>query len=103
MAAVRGWVLITGRVQGVSFRYYIREQAEKLGLSGWVRNVSKGPALAKATARQGVEAMFEGEKSAVEEMIKWCKVGSSSAAVTKVEVKWGDAENLRGFEIKETV
>jgi acylphosphatase len=87
---VRASVYITGRVQGVSFRYYTIEQAEALGLAGWVRNLSDGR----------VEAVFEGEKESVEEMIRWCKNGSPSAKVTNVEVELGEVQGLGGFEIK---
>lgn len=92
MAAVRAHVFITGRVQAVSYRYYCRQEAGALGIKGWIRNLSDGK----------VEAVFEGERKAVEEMIEWCKAGSSSAEVSKVAVKWESAENLQGFEIRST-
>jgi len=69
-------VIISGRVQGVFFRAYTKEEAERLGIKGWVRNLPDGR----------VEALFEGEDKAVEEMIRWCHRGSPSAVVTKVEV-----------------
>lgn len=69
-------VLISGVVQGVWFRAYTKEEAQKLGIKGWVRNLPDGR----------VEALFEGEDKAVEEMIKWCHKGSPLAQVDKVEV-----------------
>ncbi len=69
-------VFVSGRVQGVFFRAYTQKEAYKLGLKGWVRNLPDGR----------VEAVFEGEDSAVEEIIKWCHKGSPGAIVTKVEV-----------------
>ncbi|MGB9761499.1 MAG: acylphosphatase [Caldimicrobium sp.] len=69
-------VLISGKVQGVFFRAYTKEEADKLGVKGWVRNLPDGR----------VEALFEGEDEAVNEMIKWCHKGSPSSKVTKVEV-----------------
>lgn len=69
-------VFISGRVQGVFFRAYTKEEAEKLGLKGWVRNLPDGK----------VEALFEGDEKAIEEIIKWCHKGSPASVVTKVEV-----------------
>ncbi len=69
-------VFISGRVQGVWFRSYTAEEAKKLAIKGWVRNLPDGR----------VEAIFEGEDSAVEKMIAWCHIGSPYSKVTKVEV-----------------
>ena len=69
-------VFISGRVQGVFFRAYTQEEAKKLGIKGWVRNLPDGR----------VEAVFEGDEKAVEEMIKWCHKGSPQSKVEKVEV-----------------
>lgn len=89
---VRAHVFITGRVQGVFFRAYTQQEARALGLSGWVRNLDDGR----------VEAVFEGSKAQVDEMIEWCKEGSPSAQVSKVEVKWETPENLEDFEVLPT-
>lgn len=78
MKKTRVHVLIKGRVQGVFFRAETSEEAQRLGLSGWVRNKWDG----------SVEAVFEGEKVAIEEMIGWCYKGPSLAVVKEVEVKW---------------
>lgn len=97
---VRAHVFISGLVQGVFFRMYSQREAQALGLSGWVRNLAEAPSFAKASEGPGVEAVFEGEKQAVNEMISWCWSGSPSAQVNNVEVEWGDPEGLAKFEIR---
>lgn len=66
---------IEGRVQGVCFRHYTRQQALALGLGGWVRNLPDGR----------VEAVIEGEDSDVKKMLQWCYRGPSMAEVRKIE------------------
>jgi len=80
MKNVRAHLLITGRVQGVYFRASTVEVSREEGLTGWVRNIPGG----------AVEALLEGEKSAVERVIKWCRSGPPMAQVKGVEVSWGD-------------
>ena len=75
---VRAHVFISGKVQGVFFRYATLEEAKARGVCGWVRNLPD----------KRVEAVFEGEKEAVEEMIAFCHRGPPAAKVTKVEVHW---------------
>jgi len=70
-------VIIYGRVQGVWFRANTKQQAEQLGLFGWVRNTNDG----------NVEAVFEGEEKQVKKMINWCHKGPSLAKVLKVDIK----------------
>ncbi len=77
---MRAHVWISGRVQGVFFRAHTKEVAEKLGLTGWVRNLPDGR----------VEAVFEGEEEAVKEAIEWCKRGPPLAKVERVEVRYED-------------
>ena len=69
-------VIVEGRVQGVFFRAYTRDEAIKLGLSGWVRNRPDG----------SVEALVEGEKTAVENMLQWLHEGSPHSLVEKIQV-----------------
>ncbi|RLI21471.1 acylphosphatase [Candidatus Bathyarchaeota archaeon] len=78
MAKVRAHVFVSGRVQGVFFRYETRQLARRVGVTGWIRNLSDGR----------VEAVFEGEKDAVEQMIEFCRRGPPAARVDKVEVIW---------------
>jgi acylphosphatase len=70
-------VFISGRVQGVFFREYTRRKAEELGVKGWVRNLSDGR----------VEAVFEGEDEAVDEIVRWCWEGSPYSNVSNVEAR----------------
>ncbi len=74
---IRVHVFISGRVQGVSFRWFTQRQATKLGLTGWVRNLWDGR----------VEAVFEGEAEAVKQVVQWCHQGEPPAQVTDVSVK----------------
>jgi len=69
-------VRITGRVQGVGFRAWMRGQANARNLSGWVRNLPDG----------AVEAVICGPPDAVDEMIEACKDGPRWANVAAVEV-----------------
>jgi acylphosphatase len=78
MERVRAHVLIDGRVQGVNFRLYTREHARSGGVEGWVRNLDDGR----------VEAVFEGQREAVQRVVSWCYGGPSHARVEKVEVAW---------------
>ncbi len=75
---IRAHVFISGRVQGVFYRASTKNMAEQLGLKGWVRNTSD--AL--------VEAVFEGEETAVKDMISWCHKGPRSAEVSDVTVDY---------------
>lgn len=75
---LRAHVIIHGLVQGVYFRASTRDEAVRLGVGGWVRNLPEG----------SVEAVFEGEKIKVEEIVGWCYKGPPGAEVTKVDLKW---------------
>ena len=68
-------VRITGRVQGVGFRYWTEATATALGLAGWVRNRRDG----------AVEAVFQGEAEAVDAMLEACRAGPRFARVAQVE------------------
>jgi len=67
-------LLITGRVQGVGFRFYMERKARELSVTGWVRNRRDG----------AVEAMVQGSSGAVEAMIVWARRGPPSAVVAEV-------------------
>jgi len=70
-------LVIHGRVQGVYFRDSMRQQARRLGVTGWVRNRSDGT----------VEAMVQGKADAVEQMIKWAHRGPDAAQVIQVQIE----------------
>ena len=74
----RAHVFVSGRVQGVFFRYSASREAAARDLAGWVRNLEDGR----------VEAVFEGERGAVESVVEWCGRGPPSARVERVEVVW---------------
>jgi acylphosphatase len=91
MARVRAHVLISGRVQGVFFRDYTQRAAEERLILGWVRNTRDGR----------VEAVFEGEKDKLEDMIRWCHQGSPMSRVTGVNVDWQEfVGEFRDFSVK---
>ena len=75
---VRAHVFVSGRVQGVFFRVKTRNEAEKRNVTGWIRN----------TSRNRVEAIFEGEKADVEQLINFCRRGPPSARVTRIDFQW---------------
>lgn len=90
MTVVRAHVFVSGTVQGVYFRATTRDRARQARVDGWVRNLPDGR----------VEAVFEGEESAVEQLVEFCHEGSSAANVTDVAVEYDDPEGLDGFEIR---
>jgi acylphosphatase len=79
----RAHVFVAGRVQGVFFRSATKHNADRYNVKGWIRNLPDGR----------VEAVFEGEKEAVQKLIEFCKHGPSSARVTNVDFTW---ENYTG-------
>jgi acylphosphatase len=71
-------LLISGVVQMVGFRYFVRHKAQEYGLAGYARNLPDGR----------VEVEVEGEKGMLEELIKDCRVGPPGADVANVKVEW---------------
>ena len=82
---------IRGRVQGVGFRIYLRREAQRHGVSGWVRNRSNG----------SVEAVVQGPDEAVRAVIDWAREGPPGARVTDLEVTDADGE-YSAFEQRPT-
>ena len=96
MATKRAWAQVRGRVQGVSFRWYTQQEAQKLGLTGWVRNRRDG----------SVELECEGEAAQVDALLAWLDRGSPSSRVEKVErreLEAGQAHAELDFRIAPTV
>ncbi|WP_404380625.1 acylphosphatase [Caenispirillum salinarum] len=79
--------VITGRVQGVFYRAWTEEQAQALGLSGWVRNRQDG----------SVEAVFHGPEEAVDDMLRRCHDGPAAARVEQVAAEPYDGDPGQGF------
>lgn len=77
-------VFISGVVQGVGYRYFVRNNARKLGLTGWVRNTEDG----------GVEAVFQGEEKIIEQMVALCRQGPFLSVVKQIGFEWEEQEEL---------
>ncbi|KKI98249.1 acylphosphatase [Prochlorothrix hollandica PCC 9006 = CALU 1027] len=90
MAPLAAHVIITGRVQGVCYRLATQQEAQRLALAGWVRNLPSGQ----------VEAVFEGDRDALEDMVLWCHQGPSQARVTQVALHWHVAQGYDSFTIR---
>jgi acylphosphatase len=87
----RARVNFKGRVQGVFFRANTQKAAHRFNVNGWVRNLRDG----------SVEAVFEGEKGDVENLIGWCRNEQPHARVVGVKVKWEDhSGEYESFEIR---
>ena len=82
--------MVSGRVQGVFFRDSVRRRAEAVSVAGWARNSEDGT----------VEAVFEGDRQAVDELVEFCRRGPSRAEVAAVEVVEEEPEGLSGFEVR---
>lgn len=88
---VRAVVVFRGRVQGVYFRANCADKADELGLDGYVRNRHDG----------SVEAVFEGDKAAIEACIEWNKGSQPYARVDAVDVQWTEPEGeFKGFQVR---
>ena len=85
-------VRIQGRVQGVGYRYWAATTADRLGLAGWVRNLTDG----------SVEALVHGPAAAVAEFVMACQAGPSHARVTSVDALDTSTFEGRGFEQRPT-
>jgi len=86
----RAHAYVSGRVQGVYYRASTRDAARERDVDGWVRNLDDGR----------VEAVFEGPKAAVREMVDWCETGSRAAEVDGVDVEYEEPKGTDGFEVR---
>jgi len=89
MAVARRFV-VTGKVQGVGFRWAVWERASRLGLGGWVRNRSDG----------AVEGWAEGDPGSVAGLLDWLPQGPIGSTVDGVVVEEAVPVGLGGFEIR---
>lgn len=86
---VRAHVWVSGRVQGVFFRQQTARLARDRGLGGWVRNLPDGR----------VEAVFEGSKAMVEQLVEWTATGPPHAHVEYRELEWEEPQGERYFQV----
>jgi acylphosphatase len=82
-------VIVHGYVQGVFFRDTVRRRAEAANVAGWVRNNRDGT----------VEAVFEGDETAVDTLVAFCRRGPRGAEVERVDVLEEMPEGLAGFQV----
>ena len=82
---------VKGRVQGVGFRYFTKNQADTLHLTGWVRNLPDGT----------VEVLAKGFGPALEQFMQRLEEGPIGSRVEKVDFQWiQESQDFKGFEIK---
>ncbi|MBN2141828.1 acylphosphatase [Candidatus Woesearchaeota archaeon] len=89
---MRARMTITGRVQGVGFRFYVERCAQNLGLSGYARNTA-----------EGVEVVAEGPKEKLDLLVEKCRKGPSYAHVENVSVSYDEDDSGNkyfGFDIR---
>jgi acylphosphatase len=84
---------ITGRVQGVGFRYAMQDEAARRGITGWVRNRRDG----------SVEALLQGEADAVDALTAWARQGPPGARVMEVRTAAAEEPRHCGFELRPTL
>jgi acylphosphatase len=87
---VRVHLFVEGRVQGVNFRYNTYQEAIRLGVSGWARNLADGR----------VEAVYEGLQEPVEQLLAWSRHGPEWARVTNMAFEYEEPRGERGFGIR---
>lgn len=80
---------ISGKVQGVGFRFFVKENAQSLGIKGYVKNLPDGE----------VEAFFQGSKENVNKMIEMCKKGPLTAEVEDIKVEEKEPQNYENFKV----
>ncbi len=92
MTKTRAHIYVTGRVQGVFYRSFVRSKAQLLGLKGWVKNTMEGC----------VEIVFEGETEDIRDAIEECRKGPKYAQITDLRVEWEKPTGeFTAFEIRQ--
>jgi acylphosphatase len=88
---IRATVIVRGRVQGVAFRHYTAEAAQRNGVTGWVRNLTDG----------SVQGCFEGEQEDVHAQVQWCRRGPPQARVDELVLEEGKyTGEFSGFSVR---
>lgn len=82
-------LIIRGKVQGVFFRATAKDVADKIGLTGWVKNTVEG----------NVEIMASGSDDQLQKFMEWCRVGPRKAIVTEVVATKKEEKNFKSFEV----
>lgn len=82
-------IKVKGKVQGVNFRYYTKQEAVQLGVRGTVMNLDDGSVLVRA----------EGDPEKVEALVAWCRTGPSRARVDGLEIEEMPLEGYTDFVI----
>ena len=91
MKPMRMRILIEGRLQGSNFRYHTHQQAQKLGVTGFVRTLSDGR----------IEIDIQGEKQKVEQMLTWCQAEPHSSLIRTILYRYDEpAERASGFSVR---
>ncbi len=83
-------VRVSGRVQGVFYRAFTKERSKELAIKGWVRNIPGG----------GVEAVLEGERQKVGELLKLMKTGPAGSMILGMELSELECKGYEDFEIR---
>ena len=87
---IRAHVVFSGHVQGVFFRAFTEENARRLGIKGWVKNLPTGE----------VEAVFEGPRKDVEKLIYLCRYKHPYARVDDVKIYYEEPKGEKVFEVR---
>ena len=82
-------IIIKGTVQGIFFRNFVRDNANKLGLKGFVRNLENG----------NVEVFCEGEIDSVDKFCEICKKGSKHSVIRNVTIKEAPFQDFKEFKV----
>lgn len=89
LMAARITALVSGQVQGVGYRAYVRQQARDLGVTGYAENLADGR----------VEVVAEGHRADLDLLLVRMHTGPAHAVVTEVAVEWAEAGGLNGFHV----
>jgi acylphosphatase len=84
-------ILVDGRLQGANFRYHTQQQAQKLGLAGFVRNLSDGR----------IEIDAQGDDESIEQLLVWCQEGPQSTNLKSILFRYDEpSEYMSDFTVR---